>query len=153
LAKTFSKNRMIRGEPGKFPARRTGRFSVHQGIQIPCSAEYLAPRCAAKLAYEPAPEDGILILVDRLWPRGLSKEKAAVEHWMKDIAPSTDLRKWFGHDPERWPEFRRRYRGSLSGMARSSLRLAISPPAAQSRSSMRPTKKSTTTPSCCGRFW
>jgi uncharacterized protein YeaO (DUF488 family) len=59
------------------------------------------------------PEDGVRILVDRLWPRGLSKEKAAVDHWMKDIAPSADLRKWFGHDPERRPEFRRRYRGEL----------------------------------------
>lgn len=67
-----------------------------------------------KRAYEPpAPEDGVRILVDRLWPRGLSKEKAAVDHWMKDIAPSAELRKWFGHDPERWPEFQRRYREEL----------------------------------------
>ena len=67
-----------------------------------------------KRAYEPpAPEDGVRILVDRLWPRGLGKEKAAVDHWMKDIAPSAELRKWFGHDPERWPEFRRRYREEL----------------------------------------
>jgi uncharacterized protein YeaO (DUF488 family) len=67
-----------------------------------------------KRAYEPpAAEDGVRILVDRLWPRGLSKEKAAVAHWMKDIAPSADLRKWFGHDPERWPEFRSRYREEL----------------------------------------
>jgi uncharacterized protein YeaO (DUF488 family) len=61
----------------------------------------------------PAPEDGVRILVDRLWPRGLSKEKAAVDHWMKEIAPSAELRKWFGHDPGRWAEFRRRYMEEL----------------------------------------
>jgi uncharacterized protein YeaO (DUF488 family) len=73
-----------------------------------------AGKLRVKRAYEPpAPEDGVRILVDRLWPRGLSKEKAAVDHWMKDIAPSADLRKWFGHPPERWPEFRRRYREEL----------------------------------------
>ena len=63
-----------------------------------------------KRAYEaPAPEDGMRILVDRLWPRGLSKHRAAIDQWMKDISPSTKLRKWFGHDPSRWDEFRRRY--------------------------------------------
>jgi uncharacterized protein YeaO (DUF488 family) len=73
-----------------------------------------AGKLRVKRAYEPpAPEDGVRILVDRLWPRGLSKEKAAVDHWMRDIAPSAELRKWFGHDPERWPEFRRRYREEL----------------------------------------
>ena len=63
-----------------------------------------------KRAYEPAaPEDGMRVLIDRLWPRGLRKADAAVDRWMKDIAPSTELRQWFGHDPERWTEFRRRY--------------------------------------------
>jgi uncharacterized protein YeaO (DUF488 family) len=63
-----------------------------------------------KRAYEaPASEDGTRILIDRLWPRGLSKEDAALDLWMKEIAPSTELRKWFGHDPARWEEFRRRY--------------------------------------------
>jgi len=57
----------------------------------------------------PAAEDGTRILIDRLWPRGISKEKAAIDQWMKDIAPSTELRKWFGHDPARWEEFRRGY--------------------------------------------
>jgi uncharacterized protein YeaO (DUF488 family) len=67
-----------------------------------------------KRAYEsPAAEDGTRILVDRLWPRGLTKEKAALDQWIKDIAPSTELRKWFGHDPARWREFRRRYAGEL----------------------------------------
>lgn len=63
-----------------------------------------------KRAYEPpAAADGTRILIDRLWPRGLSKERAAIDQWMKDIAPSTELRKWFGHDPARWDEFCRRY--------------------------------------------
>ncbi len=67
-----------------------------------------------KRAYEPAaPEDGVRILIDRLWPRGVSKKKAALDDWMKDIAPSTELREWFGHDPERWPEFQRRYKAEL----------------------------------------
>jgi uncharacterized protein YeaO (DUF488 family) len=67
-----------------------------------------------KRAYEPAvPEDGVRILVDRLWPRGLRKADAAIDDWMKEIAPSTELRQWFGHDPERWPEFQRRYRAEL----------------------------------------
>jgi uncharacterized protein YeaO (DUF488 family) len=67
-----------------------------------------------KRAYDPpSPEDGKRILVDRLWPRGISKEKAALDQWMKEIAPSTELRKWFGHDPKRWTEFRRRYAEEL----------------------------------------
>ena len=68
-----------------------------------------------KRAYEPAAaDDGIRILVDRLWPRGVSKAKAALDDWMKDIAPSAELREWFGHDPQRWPEFQRRYRSELA---------------------------------------
>ena len=63
-----------------------------------------------KRAYEPpATSDGRRILVDRLWPRGISKADAAIDRWMKDIAPSTELREWFGHDAARWPEFQRRY--------------------------------------------
>jgi uncharacterized protein YeaO (DUF488 family) len=63
-----------------------------------------------KRAYDPPePSDGTRILVDRLWPRGVKKEDAAIDEWMKDIAPSDDLRKWFGHDPERWEEFCERY--------------------------------------------
>jgi uncharacterized protein YeaO (DUF488 family) len=63
-----------------------------------------------KRAYEPpAADDGMRILVDRLWPRGISKERAAIDQWMKETSPSTELRKWFGHDPARWNEFRRRY--------------------------------------------
>ena len=63
-----------------------------------------------KRAYEdPDDRDGIRILVDRLWPRGLTKAKARVDLWMKEVAPSTELRKWFGHDPARWAEFKARY--------------------------------------------
>jgi len=58
---------------------------------------------------QPDKDDGVRILVDRLWPRGLTKEKAAVDLWLKEIAPSTELRKWFGHDPEKWKSFRGRY--------------------------------------------
>ncbi len=58
---------------------------------------------------EPEKTDGFRILVDRLWPRGLSKEKAKVDLWLKDIAPSDEIRKWFGHEPEKWVEFKRRY--------------------------------------------
>ena len=63
-----------------------------------------------KRAYEaPSPSDGVRILVERLWPRGLSKEKADVDVWLKEVAPSTELRRWFGHDAARWEEFRHRY--------------------------------------------
>ncbi|WP_028032039.1 DUF488 domain-containing protein [Chelativorans sp. J32] len=67
-----------------------------------------------KRVYEPpAQDDGIRILVDRLWPRGLKKEDAAIDLWLKEIAPSAELRQWFKHDPEKWPEFRRRYVAEL----------------------------------------
>lgn len=68
----------------------------------------------AKRIYEPpAPEDGYRVLVDRLWPRGLSKERAAVDEWMRQVAPSAELRSWFAHSPARWAEFKRRYRAEL----------------------------------------
>ena len=66
---------------------------------------------------EPGRADGTRILVDRLWPRGLSKERARVDLWLKDIAPSTELRKWFGHDPSKWSEFQARYRQELKSKA------------------------------------
>ena len=67
-----------------------------------------------KRVYEnPTPADGTRILVDRLWPRGLTKEKAGIDVWLKEIAPSTALRKWFGHDPAKWVEFQKRYREEL----------------------------------------
>ncbi|MCZ2340666.1 MAG: DUF488 family protein [Bacteroidales bacterium] len=58
-------------------------------------------------------QDGVRLLVERLWPRGLSKEKAAIDLWLKDLAPSTELRKWYDHIPERWPEFQSRYWAEL----------------------------------------
>ncbi len=68
-----------------------------------------------KRAYDPpSDDDGVRVLVDRLWPRGLRKSAAAIDYWMKDVAPSTELRRWFGHEPGRWSEFRRRYRFELS---------------------------------------
>jgi uncharacterized protein YeaO (DUF488 family) len=71
---------------------------------------------AVKRVYEPVAEsDGQRVLVDRLWPRGLSKEKAHLDLWLKDVAPSDELRHWFGHDTERWPEFQKRYRAELHG--------------------------------------
>ena len=70
---------------------------------------------AIKRAYdEPAQDDGTRILVDRLWPRGLSKERAHIDVWLKEIAPSNELRKWFGHDPEKFAEFRSRYKAELA---------------------------------------
>lgn len=67
-----------------------------------------------KRAYDrPSREDGPRILVDRLWPRGVSKAEAEIDDWLRDLAPSTGLRKWFGHDPERWQEFKRRYAKEL----------------------------------------
>ena len=62
----------------------------------------------------PSSDDGIRVLVDRLWPRGLKREDAKIERWVKDVAPSAELRRWFGHDPARWPEFQRRYRAELA---------------------------------------
>ena len=69
---------------------------------------------ALKRVYEaPASDDGLRVLVDRLWPRGLNREMAHLDRWEKELAPSDELRHWFSHDPEKWPEFRRRYREEL----------------------------------------
>ena len=71
-----------------------------------------------KRVYEqPVPADGLRILVDRLWPRGLSKDKAKVDVWLKSIAPSSELRTWFHHDVDKWPEFKARYFAELDGNA------------------------------------
>lgn len=68
-----------------------------------------------KRVYEPpCPEDGLRVLVDRLWPRGLSRRAAAADLWLKEAAPSIALRRWYGHDPRRWPAFRRRFRAELA---------------------------------------
>jgi uncharacterized protein YeaO (DUF488 family) len=72
------------------------------------------PDIRIKRAYEaPSARDGARVLVDRLWPRGLRKADADIDRWSKEVAPSTELRRWFGHDPGRWREFRRRYRAEL----------------------------------------
>ena len=82
-----------------------------------------AQSLALKRAYEPVePGDGLRVLVERLWPRGLSKARAHIDLWLKDVAPSTELRKWYGHEPARFAEFRRRYEAELAAEpARSAL--------------------------------
>lgn len=76
----------------------------------------MAFNIVVKRIYEPAQaSDGQRVLVDRVWPRGMTKEKAALTLWLKDIAPSDALRKWFDHQPERWEEFQKRYRSELAG--------------------------------------
>jgi uncharacterized protein YeaO (DUF488 family) len=73
---------------------------------------------AIKRVYDqPTPDDGPRVLVDRLWPRGLSKERAQLDHWLRDVAPSDGLRRWYGHDPAKWDEFRQRYEAELSAGA------------------------------------
>ncbi len=75
-------------------------------------------RIGLKRAYETvAPDDGMRVLVDRLWPRGLSKERLAIDLWLKEVAPSAGLRRWFGHDPDKWDEMRERYRRELASGA------------------------------------
>ena len=102
-----------------------------------------------KRATSPPPaEDGTRILIDRLWPRGVSKADAALDQWMKDFAPSTELRKWFGHDPARWEEFRRRYAEELHQNAERSTTCAPWRDRARSRWCIRPMTRYTTTRSC-----
>jgi uncharacterized protein YeaO (DUF488 family) len=72
---------------------------------------------------EPAPGDGERILIDRLWPRGLTKERADIALWLKEIAPSAELRKWFDHDPAKWAEFKKRYRSELNANDEARTRL------------------------------
>jgi len=73
-----------------------------------------------KAAYDPpSQDDGVRVLVDRLWPRGLSKAQASIDLWLKDLAPSTALRRWFNHDPAKWKEFRRRYARELDAKDRA----------------------------------
>jgi uncharacterized protein YeaO (DUF488 family) len=69
--------------------------------------------CLKRAYDEPSKDDGVRILVERLWPRGVSKQKAAIDVWLREIAPSPELRKWYGHDVSKWDEFRRRYRAEL----------------------------------------
>jgi uncharacterized protein YeaO (DUF488 family) len=81
----------------------------------PSGAKRRTSSIAIKRAYDtPSPQDGVRILIDRLWPRGLAKAKLKIDAWPRQLAPSTGLRKWYGHEPERFIEFRRRYRAELS---------------------------------------
>jgi len=90
------------------PGLQLGRVGC-RGCSMP------RPQIQLKRAYAPpAADDGVRVLVDRLWPRGLSKSAASVDHWLKELAPSAALRRWFGHDPARWEEFRRRYEAELA---------------------------------------
>lgn len=74
------------------------------------------PEVRVRRAYDPpSDDDGYRVLVDRLWPRGLSKERAQFDEWCKQVAPSTELRRWYSHDPERYEEFARRYQSELDG--------------------------------------
>src|SRR5690606_12651817 len=92
-----------RGDP--VPGVLGARLVVVSGVRI-------------RRVYDPPePEDGFRILIDRVWPRGVSKEEARVDEWRRDLAPSTELRRWFGHDPARFDEFRRRYRAELEQAA------------------------------------
>jgi uncharacterized protein YeaO (DUF488 family) len=110
---------------GRFRLRASWRISFWDAsTYIEVSAEPLsasagrktmAPQIETKRVYDlPSPEDGARILVDRLWPRGVGKDAAALDHWAKDVAPTPELRKWFGHKPERFDEFERRYRAELA---------------------------------------
>ncbi|MFW6323788.1 MAG: DUF488 domain-containing protein [Desulfovibrionales bacterium] len=85
-----------------------------------------------KRVYDPPmPEDGVRILVDRVWPRGMKKEKAALDHWFKEIAPSSELRKWFAHEPAKWGKFKQRYRAELQSERKEALLREIAEKAEQ----------------------
>ena len=103
-----------------------------------------------KRAYlPPSPDDGVRVLVDRLWPRGVRKSDAAIDRWLKEVAPSTELRRWFGHDPSRWEEFGRRYRVELSRDAALSMSFGRRRTERVSRLSTPRATRSTTKPSFC----
>lgn len=85
----------------------------HDGLPSPTREGGPAIFKLKRIYDESAPDDGFRVLVERLWPRGVSKERAALDLWLKDVAPSAELRKWFGHDPARWEEFETRYRAEL----------------------------------------
>jgi uncharacterized protein YeaO (DUF488 family) len=95
-------------DDGRPESRTVQENIMAMGTQI------AADKIKLKRAYAPPePSDGARILIDRLWPRGIKETDAAIDRWLKEIAPSAGLRRWFGHRPERWPEFRRRYLAEL----------------------------------------
>jgi uncharacterized protein YeaO (DUF488 family) len=113
-ASAFSNFSAISARPHSFgqvrcPTEKRTYLARH--FRVTAMSKIPANHVRLKRAYEPpAPDDGTRILIDRLWPRGVKKADAEIDEWMKEIAPSPELRKWFGHDPERWQEFRRRYK-------------------------------------------
>jgi uncharacterized protein YeaO (DUF488 family) len=113
------------------PAAATGRFwRAASWVSGECTMKSKVPTKNVKLkrAYdEPVAADEMRILVDRLWPRGVKKEAAAIDLWAKDLAPSTELRKWFGHDPARWAEFERRYTTEVAFAATCFASLKVRP--------------------------
>ena len=85
------------------------------GSNDPSSEEHLM-QIWTKRAYEkPGEKDGVRVLVDRIWPRGISKDEAHIDRWLKDVAPGTELRKWFNHEPQKWEEFKKKYFQELKG--------------------------------------
>lgn len=85
-----------------------------------------SPQIRVRRVYEPAePADGVRVLVDRLWPRGLSHEAAAIDHWCRAVAPSNDLRRWYGHDPDHFADFETRYREELRDPERAAALAAL----------------------------
>ncbi len=113
----------------------------------------LARNVQLKRAYEPsAAGDGTRILVDRLWPRGVKKADAAIDHWAKELSPSTRLRKWFGHDPARWQEFADATPQRRTSISMSSKRFVTWRGKARSRSYSLLMTRLTMTPSHCGMF-
>jgi uncharacterized protein YeaO (DUF488 family) len=108
MGSRLRRSRVNDSEPAAFssPACYLHEFeSPAPGVQI------------KRIHEEPSAQDGFRVLVDRLWPRGISKQRAALDEWRADLAPSTALRRWFAHDPRRWPEFRQRYRAELRAHA------------------------------------
>lgn len=88
--------------------------------EMPSDAEDLTGTVGLSRAYDPpGPDDGYRVLVDRVWPRGRTREELAIDEWARDLGPSTELRRWFGHEPERWDGFRDRYRTELSAPAQA----------------------------------
>src|SRR5487761_664821 len=101
--------------PWNRAGRRPGARRSMVAVEVQMSHSKAASGVRIKRAYEPpSSHDGTRVLVDRLWPRGVKKADAGISQWMKEIAPSNELRKWFGHDPQRWQEFRRRYKAELA---------------------------------------
>ena len=125
---------------------------VHSSLSdVEMSKNITAANVQLKRAYErPARGDGTRILIDRLWPRGMTKKAAAIDEWFKDIAPSTALRQWFGHDPARWQEFRRRYAVEVRQNPNQLASYAPWHGKVRSRSCSRPMTRFITTPSSFG---